>query len=113
RQRDLLRIQRDELVSRFEAVKKFRGRVVDRIEMLESQLKATQSDYAELAANSPGAASGDGSSAMVFELSRAATRIVELERELSATRFRLESSGNGRALTGEETDMLIGLAQEL
>jgi signal transduction histidine kinase len=50
---------------------------------------------------------------MVFELSRAASRIVELERELSAMRFRMEAAGNGRDLSSEETDMLIGLAQEL
>jgi signal transduction histidine kinase len=113
RQRDLLRIQRDELVSRFEAVKKFRERVVDRIEALETQLKNTQADYAELATSAAGTPAVDGSGSMVFELSRAASRIVELERELSAMRFRMEAAGNGRDLSSEETDMLIGLAQEL
>lgn len=113
RQRDLLKIQRDELVSRFEAVKKYRERVVDRIEALEAQLKDTQADYVELAASTSASSAGDGSNTMVFELSRAASRIVELERELSAMRFRMEATGSGRALTGDETDMLIGLAQEL
>jgi signal transduction histidine kinase len=113
RQRDLLKIQRDELVSRFQAVKKYRERVVERIEMLENQLKETQADYSELASSTSPASTADGGSAMVFELSRAATRIVELERELSATRFRLEALGDGRGLTDDETDMLVGLVQEL
>lgn len=113
RQRDLLKIQRDELVSRFQAVKKYRERVVERIEMLENQLKETQADYSELASSTAPASTADGGSAMVFELSRAASRIVELERELSATRFRLEAMGDGRGLTDDETAMLVGLVQEL
>lgn len=113
RQRDLLKIQRDELVSRFDAVKKFRERVTERIETLETQLKDTQADYAELAAASSGSPAGDGGSSIVLELSRAASRIVELERELSAVRFRMEAAGSGRDLTSDETDMLVGLAQEL
>jgi signal transduction histidine kinase len=113
RQRDLLKIQRDELVSRFQAVRKFRERVMERIEILETQLNDTRADYVELAANTADTSAADGSGSLVFELSRAASRIVELERELSAARFRLEAVGNGRELTSEETDMLIGLAQEL
>lgn len=112
RQRDLLKIQRDELAGRFDAVKKFRERVMERIETLEAQLKSTQTDYVQLASN-PSASADGGASSIVLELSRAASRIVELERELSAMRLRLESASGGRDLTDEQTDMLLGLVQEL
>lgn len=110
RQRDTLKAQRNELVERFEAVRKFRERVIERITMLESQLKQNQERFTHLATDGQLPAADNG--AMVMELSKATSRIVELERELAALQG-IKRKNGGKPLTAEETDMLVGLVQEL
>lgn len=109
KQRDALKQQRDELVSRFEAVKKFRERVVERITMLENQLRENQEHYAELAISGQGGDPSRGDGPLFLELNRATSRIVELERELNS----LRGTDGSRPMTTEEAETLTGLVQEL
>ncbi|MBP6297911.1 MAG: hypothetical protein KA401_01080, partial [Anaerolineae bacterium] len=112
KQRDALKQQRDELVTRFEAVKKFRERVVERITMLENQIKTNQERFTQMATegNLP---SESGADVPIFmELSKATSRIVELERELNALRIAPVGPAPS-TMTVEESETLTGLVQEL
>lgn len=111
KQRDALKHQRDELVARFEAVRKFRERVVERITMLETQLKDNQERFTQMAAGGLGDSAG-AEGPIFMELSRATARIVDLERELSSLRG-ASSGGDGQPMTVEEAETLTGLVQEL
>ncbi len=111
RQRDAYKRQRDELVERFEAVRKFRERVVERVTLLEAQLKQLQQRYTQLLAAGGKSAQQGEADPITIELSRATARIADLENELSTLRSRPAPHEGGKPAL--ETESVMGLVQDL